>query len=156
MVSSAARPGCGQRHGAPQPRVLDQLLRLGLVRPENPSRSTGRNGCSCRITLLIVRNGDAGRRVPGARRSTFKLAPAASVVFSDCAGSVHRKPDSESGALRRVATTTWFLSQKSRSGRKEKGSHRCNPLFIWRARQDLNPRPPWFVVLDLNNQPIVF
>src|SRR6266851_2225954 len=99
MVNSAARPGCGQRHGAPQPRILDQLLRLGLVRPENPSRSTGRNGCSCRITRLMVRNGDAGRRVPGARRSTFKLAPAALVVFSDCTASLHRKPDSESGAL---------------------------------------------------------
>ncbi len=35
-----------------------------------------------------------------------------------------------------------FVTQKSRSGRKAKGPHRCNPLFIWRARQDLNPRPP--------------
>jgi len=26
--------------------------------------------------------------------------------------------------------------------RQEKGSHRCKPLIIWRARQDLNPRPP--------------
>jgi hypothetical protein len=27
-------------------------------------------------------------------------------------------------------------------GTKNNGSHFCKPLFIWRARQDLNPRPP--------------
>ena len=29
---------------------------------------------------------------------------------------------------------------------KENGPHCCNPLIYWHARQDLNPRPPWFVV----------
>jgi hypothetical protein len=35
-----------------------------------------------------------------------------------------------------------FPTQKSRNANKEKGLHRCNPLFIWRARQESNPRPP--------------
>ena len=35
-----------------------------------------------------------------------------------------------------------FVTQNSRNVRKEKGLHRCNPLIIWRARQESNPRPP--------------
>ncbi len=28
-----------------------------------------------------------------------------------------------------------------RPAEEKKGSHRSKPLFVWRARKDLNPRP---------------
>jgi hypothetical protein len=35
-----------------------------------------------------------------------------------------------------------LVTQNSRGAKKEKGLHRCNPLIVWRARQESNPRPP--------------
>jgi hypothetical protein len=64
------------------------------VRPENPSRTTGHNGRSCRITLLIVRSGDAARRVPPPR------PPCPGLVDALAAGScVHRDAVVTSGGL---------------------------------------------------------